>query len=95
MSLCPANELLFIPYVYTSMTWLFAATLLFTTPTDSLPADSTKQVQLNLRQTMQLPQLPKRHSGDLKYHYRQGFFCDFEDRISRNKKFKIDLGIGD
>ena len=27
------------------------------------------------------------------YNHVQGFFCDFEDNISKNRKFKLDLGI--
>lgn len=31
----------------------------------------------------------------LKYQHQQGFFCDFEDKISKNKKVFINLGVGD
>ncbi len=30
-----------------------------------------------------------------KYQHQQGFFCDFEDKISKNKKVFINLGVGD
>lgn len=27
------------------------------------------------------------------YEHQQGFFCDFEDQLSKKRKFNIDLGI--
>lgn len=29
------------------------------------------------------------------YRHTQGFFCDFEDRINKNRKMQLNLGVGD
>jgi hypothetical protein len=31
----------------------------------------------------------------LRYKYRQGFFCDFEDKINQGKKLRLNLGVGE
>ncbi|MGB1247387.1 MAG: hypothetical protein ACPG4Z_00770 [Chitinophagales bacterium] len=37
------------------------------------------------------------NSTTMKYQYKhqQGFFCDFEDKISEKRKININLGVGD
>lgn len=40
-------------------------------------------------------EVPNINSNQLKYHYRQGFFCDFEDKINKGKKMRLNLGVGE
>ena len=30
----------------------------------------------------------------IRYQHQQGFFCDFEDRINKNRKINLNLGVG-
>lgn len=58
---------------------------------DSLETDTTVEVRrsiLFLDRTVTAPGEP------LRYDHRQGVFCDFEDRLSRGRRFRIDLGVG-
>jgi hypothetical protein len=35
------------------------------------------------------------NTDPLRYQYRQGFFCDFEDKINKGKKMRLNLGVGE
>lgn len=30
----------------------------------------------------------------IRYQHQQGFFCDFEDRINKNRKINLNIGVG-
>lgn len=33
--------------------------------------------------------------NQLRYQHQQGFFCDFEDNINKNRKLRLNIGVGD
>ena len=61
------------------------------------PQDSTQKDTILPESIM----LMKRNSlflnpiNNIKYLHQQGFFCDFEDKISKNSKLFFNLGVGD
>ena len=70
-----------------------ALTILTLAPgTDSLTTDSVADAP---RSILFLDQHEAAPADALHYDHRQGFFCDFEDRLSRGRRFRIDLGVDD
>ena len=35
------------------------------------------------------------NSQSYKYNHVQGFFCDFEDKVNKNKKINLNVGVGE
>jgi hypothetical protein len=57
-------------------------------PQDSIVKDTTISIMFKPSKTQeQLDKIVYRHS--------QGFFCDFEDRINKNRKLNLNVGVGD
>lgn len=54
--------------------------------------DTTKVQSSIVFKTMQAPTI---NTEQLRYQYRQGFFCDFEDKINQGKKIRLNLGVGE
>lgn len=59
---------------------------------DSLETDTMSAVE---RSVLFLDRVPPAPADPLRYDHRQGFFCDFEDRLSRGRRLRIDLGVDD
>jgi len=59
------------------------------------PQDSLVQDSVSLQPSILL--IKKKDVGEVatyKYEHQQGFFCDFEDYISKNKRVFLNLGVG-
>lgn len=53
--------------------------------TDSIPQTSILFIK-NHDSYLQVPKFI--------YQYQQGFFCDFEDKINKNNKMQLNIGVG-
>lgn len=60
---------------------------LFSFPQDSIQKDSVVSVMFKKSNTLKIDRVVYQHS--------QGFFCDFEDRINKNRKMNLNLGVGE
>jgi hypothetical protein len=56
-------------------------------PQDSILKDTVVSVMFKKADVRIIEKVTYRHS--------QGFFCDFEDRINKNRKMKLNLGVGE
>lgn len=72
------------------MNFLIVTILAFSFSTDSLLVDTTNQTKSIMFKTESELKL-----NSYKYNHIQGFFCDFEDNINKNKKIQLNLGVGE
>ena len=71
------------------MNFLIVTILAFSMPTDSLVADTSV-----VQQSIMFKTNSEKSLNSYKYNHVQGFFCDFEDNINKNKKIQLNLGVG-
>lgn len=57
-------------------------------PNDSISTDSIAIVKPNIPISLM-------HIESFQYQHKQGFFCDFEDKINKNKKIIFNFGVGE
>jgi hypothetical protein len=71
------------------MNFLFGTILAFTFQTDSLMLDTvieSKSIMFKTKAELNV--------NSYKHKHIQGFFCDFEDNINKNKKIQLNIGVG-
>ena len=62
--------------------------LLSSFPQDSILKDSSVSIMFK--------KAPLNADVDrIKYRHQQGFFCDFEDKINKERKMNLNIGVGD
>ncbi|MCB9256904.1 MAG: hypothetical protein H6579_07235 [Chitinophagales bacterium] len=58
---------------------------------DSLKLDTTNtQSLMFVNQNKEKLQVER-----ITYRHQQGFFCDFEDKINKNNKLRLNIGLGE
>lgn len=63
---------------------------MFNFQSDSLSIDTVIQSQ-----SIMFKSESEKSLNTYKYKHTQGFFCDFEDNINKNKKIQLNLGVGE
>lgn len=58
----------------------------------SFPQDTVRQDTLV---SVLFKKVPAPEVNKLVYRHSQGFFCDFEDRINKNRKLNLNVGVGE
>lgn len=71
------------------MIFLIKTILILSFPSDSFVVDTAKQSQSIMFKTQ-----AELNVNSYKYKHVQGFFCDFEDNINKNKKINLNFGVG-
>lgn len=56
-------------------------------PQDSVSKDTVVSVLFKKSNAVEVDKLV--------YQHRQGFFCDFEDRVNKNRKMNLNVGVGE